>query len=158
MEVSKKVETVKTSADSKTSQGTKISFGEKLGYGAGDFASNLIFAAVSSFLVFYYTDVAGASAAAVGTIILLSRFLDGITDIGMGVVVDKTNSKHGKARLWLLWLAIPFVIAAIMLFTVPDFGTVGMLIYIAITYNLVHIIYTAIETQGRFLLFHVLPK
>ncbi|AST90953.1 MFS transporter [Sutcliffiella cohnii] len=123
----------------------KIGFVEKMGYGFGDLASNLVFAAVSTFLVFYYTDVAGASAAAVGTIILLSRLLDGFTDIGMGAIVDKTNSKHGKARPWLLWLAIPFTISAIMMFTVPDLGSVGMLIYIAITYNVVHIIYTGIN-------------
>lgn len=128
-----------------TSPETKIGFIEKLGYGFGDLASNLVFAAVSTFLVFYYTEVAGASAAAVGMIILLSRLLDGLTDIGMGAIVDKTNSKHGKARPWLLWLAIPFTISAIMLFSVPDLGPVGMLVYIAITYNIVHLIYTGIN-------------
>ncbi|WP_246218535.1 MFS transporter [Litoribacterium kuwaitense] len=138
-------ENIEIASSSGEPQGAKISFSEKLGYGVGDLASNLIFAAVSSFLVFYYTDIAGASAAAVGTIILLSRLLDGFTDIGMGLIVDKTNSKHGKARPWLLWMALPFTISAIMLFTVPDFGTVSMLIYIAITYNVVHIIYTAIN-------------
>lgn len=128
-----------------TPAGSSIAFKEKFGYGLGDLASNLIFGAVAMFLLFYYTDVAGASAAAVGTIILFSRFLDGFTDIGMGAIVDKTRSKHGKARPWLLWMAIPYTISAIMLFTVPDLGPVGMLIYIAITYNLVHIIYTAIN-------------
>ncbi|WP_231686845.1 MFS transporter [Bacillus sp. JCM 19034] len=127
------------------SQGSNINFKEKFGYGLGDLASNLVFAAVSSFLLFYYTDVAGASAAIVGTIILVSRFLDGFTDIGMGALVDKTTSKHGKARPWLLWMAIPYAVSAFLLFTVPDFGPVGMLIYIAITYNIVHIIYTAIN-------------
>ncbi|WP_417898148.1 MFS transporter [Bacillus haimaensis] len=124
---------------------TKISFTEKFGYGLGDFSSNLIFTAISSFLLFYYTDIAGASAAAIGTIILLSRLLDGVTDIGMGAIVDKTKSKHGKARPWLLWMAIPYTISGILLFTVPDLGPVGMLVYITITYNLIHIIYTAIN-------------
>ncbi|WP_456277557.1 glycoside-pentoside-hexuronide (GPH):cation symporter [Bacillus sp. AK128] len=134
-----------SSGEKITPVGSNIGFGEKLGYGIGDLASNLVFTAVSTFLVFYYTDVAGASAAAVGTIILLSRLLDGFTDIGMGAVVDKTRSKHGKARPWLMWMAIPYTISAIMLFTVPDLGPVAMLIYIAITYNVVHIIYTAIN-------------
>ncbi|MDQ0257054.1 GPH family glycoside/pentoside/hexuronide:cation symporter [Evansella vedderi] len=141
----RKEEVVDTPSGGGTPTGAKIGFTEKMGYGFGDLASNLVFAAVSTFLVFYYTDVAGASAAAVGTIILLSRLLDGFTDIGMGAIVDKTNSKHGKARPWLLWLAIPYTISAIMLFTVPDLGPVGMLVYIAITYNLVHIIYTGIN-------------
>ncbi|MFC4323003.1 MFS transporter [Litchfieldia salsa] len=141
----KKEEIEGLSSGGVTPVGAKIAFTEKLGYGLGDFASNLVFAAVSSFLIFYYTDVAGASAAAVGTIILLSRLLDGISDIGMGAIVDKTKSKHGKARPWLLWMAIPYTISAIMLFTVPDLGPVGILVYIAITYNLVHLIYTAIN-------------
>ncbi|MFC0469302.1 MFS transporter [Halalkalibacter kiskunsagensis] len=125
--------------------GANISFKEKVGYGFGDLASNLVFAAVGMFLLFYYTDVAGASAAAVGTIILLSRLLDGFTDIGMGAIVDKTKSKHGKARPWLLWMAIPYAVAAVLLFSVPDLGPVAMLVYIAVTYNLIHIIYTAIN-------------
>ncbi|GAE34743.1 MFS transporter [Halalkalibacter akibai] len=128
-----------------TPAGANISFKEKVGYGFGDLASNLVFAAVGMFLLFYYTDVAGASAAAVGTIILFSRLLDGFTDIGMGAIVDKTQSKHGKARPWLLWMAIPYAVAAVLLFSVPDLGPVAMLVYIAITYNLIHIIYTAIN-------------
>jgi len=145
MAVLRKESGIQADYETKEREEEKIGFTEKLGYGLGDLASNLIFAAVSSFLVFYYTDIAGASAAAIGTIILLSRVLDGITDIGMGFIVDKTNSKHGKARPWLLWMAIPFTLSAILLFTVPDLGEVGTLIYIAITYNVVHIIYTAIN-------------
>lgn len=125
--------------------GVNIGFKEKLGYGFGDLASNLIFSAIGMFLLFYYTDVVGAPAAAVGTIILVSRLLDGFTDIGMGALVDKTKSKHGKARPWLLWMAIPYAAAAIMLFSVPNLGSVATLVYIAITYNLIHIIYTAIN-------------
>lgn len=145
MAIRKTESNVNTGSEVLEVQGAQIGFKEKVGYGLGDVASNLVFAAISDFLVFYYTDVAGASAATIGTIILLSRLLDGFTDIGMGFIVDKTNSKHGKARPWMLWLAIPFTLSAIMLFTVPDLGGVGMLIYIAITYNLVHIIYTAIN-------------
>ncbi|WP_202077759.1 MFS transporter [Caldalkalibacillus salinus] len=123
----------------------KLSFKEKLGYGLGDFASNLIFMAVGAFVVFYYTDVIGVSGAVIGTIILVSRLLDGLTDIGMGAIVDKTTSKHGKARPWLLWMAIPYAIGTILLFSVPDFSTLGKFIYIAVTYNIIHLIYTAIN-------------
>ncbi len=123
----------------------KISFREKLGYGFGDFASNIVLSAVGAFLLFFYTDVIGAPAAAIGTIILVSRIFDGFTDIMIGAMVDKTKSKHGKARPWLLWMAVPYAISTILVFTVPDIGTVGMLIYIAITYNLLYLVYTAIN-------------
>ncbi|WP_245996258.1 MFS transporter [Paenibacillus taihuensis] len=100
---------------------------------------------MTTFLTYFYTDVAGVAAATVGTILLISRILDGVIDIGMGVAMDKTKSKRGKARLWLLWMAIPFAISAVLLFTMPDLGTTGKIIYIFITYNLVNIIYTSIN-------------
>ncbi|WP_431803382.1 MFS transporter [Halobacillus andaensis] len=128
-----------------TVAGAKIGFIEKIGYGLGDLASNLIFAAISMFLTFYYTDVVGVSAAIVGTIILVSKIFDGFTDIVMGVAIDKTTSKHGKARPWLLWMAVPYTISGILLYTVPNFGSIGTLIYIAVTYNLIHFVYTAIN-------------
>lgn len=124
---------------------TKIRLREKIGYGFGDLASNLVFTAMTTFLTYFYTDVAGVTAATVGTILLISRILDGVIDIGMGVVMDKTKSKHGKARPWLLWMAIPFAISAVLLFIMPDLGTTGKIIYIFITYNLVNIIYTSIN-------------
>jgi len=122
-----------------------LSFKEKLGYGFGDMASNLIFSSMSMFLLFFYTDVAGISAAVIGTIMLFTRIFDGLTDIGLGFVVDKTKSKHGKARPWIKWMAIPFAISAVLVFTIPDAGTVGKIVYITITYNLVNLIYTAIN-------------
>ncbi|WP_163536286.1 MFS transporter [Gracilibacillus sp. YIM 98692] len=123
-----------------------IGFTEKLGYGFGDAASNVIVTAASSFLTFFYTTVVGVSAAAIGTIFLLSKLLDGATDLGMGVLIDKTKSKYGKARPWMLWMAIPMAIVTILLFTVPSgWGNTGQLIYIAVTYNLLFIVYTAIN-------------
>lgn len=97
-------------------------------------------------MVFFYTDVAGIAAGVIGTIMLFSRILDGISDVVMGVVLDKTRSRHGKARPWLLWLAIPFAIAAVLLFTVPgDSGDVTRIIYVVLTYNIALLIYTAVE-------------
>ena len=77
---------------------------ERFSYGCGDFGCNIIYTAMSAFLLFYYTDYAGVSALAVGTIMMVSRIFDGISDIIMGVIVDRTKSKFGKARPWILRL------------------------------------------------------
>ncbi|WP_018756818.1 MFS transporter [Paenibacillus terrigena] len=123
----------------------KIKFGEKLGYGVGDLASNFIWTAAGMFLTFFYTDIVGNSAAAVGTLLLVARVFDAFIDIGVGAIVDKTKSKHGKARPWLLWLAIPFGISGVLLFSAPNLGSVGTLIYAYATYLLVNIIYSAVN-------------
>lgn len=122
-----------------------IRFKEKIGYGLGDFASNLLWVPVGMFLMFYYTDVAGIAAGVVGTIMLISRLLDGLTDIGMGILVDKTKTKHGKARPWLLWMAIPFALASVLTFSVPNTSYVVQLIFIVITYNLLTTLYTSLN-------------
>lgn len=124
-----------------------VGFIERLAFGAGDLANNVIYAAISTFLIFYYTDVIGVSAAAVGTIMLISRFLDCIVDLAMGVIVDRTKSKYGKARPWIIRMAVPFAIGGVLLFSVPTgWGVNAKLIYIFVTYNLVStIIYTAIN-------------
>jgi len=126
---------------------TSVGFIERLAFGSGDLANNVIYAAISTFLLFYYTDVIGVSAAAVGTIMLISRILDCVADLGMGFIVDRTKSKYGKARPWIIRMAIPFAIGGVLLFSVPTtFSENAKLIYIFITYNLVStIIYTAIN-------------
>lgn len=93
---------------------------ERFCYGCGDFGCNIIYTAMSAFLLFYYTDYAGVSAAAVGTIMLISRAFDGISDIIMGMIVDRTKSKYGKARVWLLRVCVPFALAGVLLFSVPQ--------------------------------------
>lgn len=122
-----------------------ISLKEKIGYGLGDFASQLLFAAASTFLSFFYTDVIGIAAAAVGTLLFIARVLDAFADIGIGALIDKTKSKHGKARPWLLWMAAPFAASGLLLFTVPDAGPVVTMIYIYVTYLLMNFIYSAIN-------------
>ena len=85
-------------------QKSKLTFGkilERFSYGCGDFGCNIIYTAMSAFLLFYYTDYADVSAIAVGTIMMVSRIFDGISDIIMGVIVDRTKSKYGKARPWI---------------------------------------------------------
>lgn len=125
----------------------KIGVLERVSYGLGDFGCNIIYTAMTTYLLFYYTDFAGVSAAAVGMIMLISRFLDGITDIVMGIIVDRTKTKYGKARPWIIRMAIPFAISGILLFSVPSsLGSTAKLIYVFVTYNLVSsVIYTAIN-------------
>ena len=128
----------KTAASTPThSKAEKISILEKIAYGGGDLASNLVLVITTTFVTFFYTDALGLNAAIIGTILMLSRFADGITDIIMGYVVDKTKSKHGKARPWVLWLGAPIGIATVLVFLVPNVGMVGKYVYVAITYNLV---------------------
>ena len=125
----------------------KISIIERVAYGLGDFGCNIIYTAMTAYLLFYYTDYAGVSAVAVGTIIFISRIFDGITDIIMGHIVDHTQTKQGKARPWLLRMAVPFAVSGILLFSVPaDWGETAKLVYVFVTYNLTSsIIYTAIN-------------
>lgn len=120
---------------------------ERFSYGCGDFGCNIIYTAMSAFLMFYYSDYAGVSTLAVGTIMLISRVFDGISDIIMGIIVDRTKSRFGKARPWLLRMCIPFAISGILLFSVPaGLSDSAKLVYVFITYNLTStVIYTAIN-------------
>ena len=131
-------------------QKSKLTFGkifERFAYGCGDFGCNIIYTAMSAFLLFYYTDYAGVSAMAVGTIMMISRVFDGISDIIMGVIVDRTHSRFGKARPWILRMCIPFAISGVLMFSVPaSWSSTPKLVYVFITYNLVStVIYTAIN-------------
>lgn len=124
----------------------KISIFEKVAYGGGDLASNFILVLSSTFVTFFYTDALGLNPAIIGTIMMVSRCFDGISDIIMGFVMDHTKSKHGKARPWLLWLAIPIAISLVLMFSVPNLGDFGKYVYVAISYNLVTtFLYTAIN-------------
>lgn len=123
----------------------KVSFREMLCYAMGDAGCNFVWTTVGSFLTLYYTNSVGISAAAVGTLMLLTRLLDGISDILMGTIIDHTKSRWGKARVWLLWTA-PFMgIGLILLFSVPSsLPENGKLVFAYITYVLMAaVIYTA---------------
>jgi GPH family glycoside/pentoside/hexuronide:cation symporter len=125
----------------------RIKLREKLSYGLGDVASVVVWGGVGSFATFYYTNSAGMAAAAIGTMFLISRIFDGISDVIMGLIIDRTRSRFGKARPWLLWMAVPFGAAAVLLFSVPQgWGPGAKLIYAYITYNLLStVVYTAIN-------------
>ncbi|EKS4344348.1 MFS transporter [Clostridium botulinum] len=122
-----------------------INFSEKLGYGLGDFACNLVWNSLSMFILYFYTDVMGMRAAIISTLMLVVRIIAGFMDIASGIVVDKTKTKYGKARPWILWMAIPFGISTILLFSIPNIGENGKLAYVVITYVLLNAIYTAIN-------------
>lgn len=121
----------------------KLSIKEKVGYGLGDFAANIVFQTVMIFLMYYYTDIFGIPAAAVGTLFLVSRIWDAVNDPLMGALADRTKSKHGKFRPWIKWTAIPFGVMAVLMFTTPDFSVQGKIIYAYATYILMMMIYTA---------------
>ena len=122
-----------------------ISVREKIAYGLGDTASNIIFQTVMMFLLLFYTDVMGLSPAAVGTMFLVVRLIDAITDPLMGNLADNTKSKWGQFRPYLLWLAFPFAIISILAFTTPDLPDDTKIIYAFVTYTLLMIAYTAIN-------------
>lgn len=123
----------------------KLSAREKIGYGLGDTASNLVWGILMSFIMYYYTDVYGISAAVVGTMFLFARIFDGVTDFMMGAIADRTDTRWGKFRPYLLWMALPLGIVTVLTFTVPGFGTSGKVIYAWITYNLLMAFYAAIN-------------
>ena len=118
---------------------------EKIGFGLGDTASNFVFQMFIMYLAYFYTDVFGITAAAMGTLFLAVRVLDAVTDPIMGAICDRTNTRWGKFRPYLLILALPYAVLAVMAFITPDFSATGKLIYAFITYSLLVIIYTAIN-------------
>lgn len=125
----------------------KVSMREKISYGLGDTACNIVYGLATSILTFFYTDYIGISVGVIGLIILISRVFDGASDVIMGLIVDRTKSKYGKARPWVLWMSVPYAVGCILLFTVPA-GASGLVkaIYVFITYNFVQTIcYTALN-------------
>jgi len=123
----------------------KVSFREKLCYGAGDFASVLYWQTFMIYLLYFYTDVFGISAAAAGTMFLVSRVLDGITDPVVGMIADRTETRWGKFRPYLLWFCVPFAIVGVLTFTAPDLAETGKLVWAYVTYNALMLLYTIIN-------------
>lgn len=123
----------------------KLSLKEKVGYSLGDTASNLYFQIVMSFIPIFYTDVFGLPAAAMSVMFLVTRLWDAVNDPIMGMIADRTNSRWGKYRPYLLFLALPFAIVSILTFTTPGFDDTGKLIYAYLTYTLMMMFYTAIN-------------
>jgi GPH family glycoside/pentoside/hexuronide:cation symporter len=118
---------------------------ERFGYASGDFACSMYWVVFAQFLMFFYTDIAGLPAAAVATMMAVTRLWDTIDDPVMGLVADRTRSRHGKYRPWLIWMILPMIVSGILIFTIPDASITVKLIYAYITYTLVGIIYSAVN-------------
>ncbi|WP_260483800.1 MFS transporter [Sphingomicrobium flavum] len=132
--------------------------GELIGYGAGDFASNLYFSFFGLFLLSYYTDVVGLQAGHVATIFLATRIFDAVTDPAMGMLADRTRTRWGRYRPYLLWIALPFAIAGPLMFMVPDASYGVKLGYVVGTYMLVMLLYTAINVPYSALMGVISPQ
>jgi GPH family glycoside/pentoside/hexuronide:cation symporter len=121
----------------------KLSIGEKIGYSLGDLSANLIFQTLVTFISFYYTDAYKIPAATASTIIFSCGIIAAFFNPVMGAIADRTQSRWGKFRPWILWTSVPFGVMAMITFTTPGFGMTGKIIYAVITYFLLLILYAA---------------
>ena len=115
--------------------GAHLSWLTRVAYGLGDTAQNVVWGAMG-ILTFFYTDYAGIDPAMVGLVMLISRCFDGFSDVIMGFIVERTNSKWGKSRPWILWMSVPFAISIVLIYTVPHGSSAMQFAYLFVTYNL----------------------
>ena len=135
----------------------RLKFKEKFAYGFGDLASVLYWQTFMLYFTYFYTDVVMLAPAAAATMFLLSRIWDGVNDPMMGIVADRTKTRWGKFRPYLLWLCVPFAVAGVFTFTVPDFDPTGKLIYAYVTFFIIMMLYTAINIPYTALLGVISP-
>ncbi len=121
----------------------KLSVTEKVGYSLGDLAANLIFQTLMTFLAFFYTDVYQIPAAAAATIIFIGGLIGACFNPIMGIIADRTQSRWGKFRPWILWTSVPFGVIALLAFSTPDFSPEGKIAYAFITYVVLVLVYSA---------------
>lgn len=124
----------------------KLGWGEKIGYGFGDLGFNLYWTTIASFLAAFYTDVFGISAAAAGTMLFVTKIVDAFTDPIMGGLADRTKSRWGRFRPYLLFAGLPMAAAAVLTFTTPDLDEGGKLIWAYATYTMMMMGYTVLST------------
>lgn len=120
-------------------------WGKRIGYGIGDLGCNLVFSTMASYLMVFYTDVFGITAAAAGTMMLVTKFIDALTDTGMGLIVDRTHTRWGQGRPYFLFGAVPFALFTFLTFYIPDSGNTGKLIWAYVTYCLLCTAYTVVN-------------
>ncbi|TNV19250.1 MFS transporter [Buttiauxella sp. B2] len=126
-------------------ESSKLSIKEKIGYGMGDAGCNIIFGAIMLFVNYFYTDIFGLAPALVGVMLLSIRVIDAITDPIMGAIADRTQTRWGRFRPWILWMAAPFAFFSYLMFTTPDWAYSSKVIYAFVTYFLLSLTYTAIN-------------
>ena len=129
-----------------------IKLKEKIGYGFGDMASSMFWKLFGSYLMIFYTDIFGLPAAVVGTMFLVTRIWDALSDPVMGAIADRTNTRWGKFRPYILWGAVPFGIIGVLTFSTPSLDMTGKIIYAYITYSLMMGIYTVVNVPYASLL------
>lgn len=118
---------------------------QRVGYGIADLSCNLVWQLISLYLMFFYTDVMELPAYYVGIMFLVTRLVDGVADVLMGLVIDNTTTRWGRCRPYLLIGAVPFGLLCVLAFYVPDFGTTGKLIYAFLTYLCLSFLYTIVN-------------
>ena len=118
---------------------------EKIGYGFGDMASSMFWKIFSAYLPIFYTNVFGLDLSVAALLFLVTKIWDAVSDPMMGIIADRTSTKWGKYRPYLLWISVPFAISGILLFTTPDMGETGKNVWAFATYILMMTIYTAIN-------------
>jgi len=135
----------------------KLKLTEKISYGFGDLASVLYWQTFMLYFTYFYTDVFMIPAATAATLFLFSRVWDGVNDPLMGIIADRTKTRWGKFRPYLLWLCVPFAVIGVFTFTVPHFGPAGKLIWAYVTFNAMMMMYTAINIPYTALLGVISP-
>src|SRR5450756_1261958 len=135
----------------------KTSYTKRFSYAASDTAGQLVFCVISFYLLKFYTDVYGISAATAGTIMLIARFTDAIDAPVWGIIFDKTHSKWGKSRPWFLWLCVPFAVFGVLTFLTPDLSSTAKAWYAALTYIVCSVLYTGINTPVTSILSALTP-
>ncbi|HBW3135937.1 TPA: MFS transporter [Klebsiella pneumoniae] len=127
------------------SAGEKISVREKIGYSLGDAASHIVFDSSVAILAYFYTDIYGLPPAVMGTMFLLVRLLDAITDPIMGAIADATSTRWGRFRPWLLAICVPFAVSCVLVYSIPSFSDSGKIAYAVAAYIFMTLMYTAIN-------------
>lgn len=141
----------------KNSNTAPLSFIEKVGYGVGDMASNFYMGFFNIFLLYYYVDVWGISPTGAATMFLTTKIIDAVSDPTMGLIADRTETRWGKYRPYILWMGIPYALLGYLLFLGPDLSQTGKLIFAYVSYSLVMLAYTAINVPYSALLAVISP-
>lgn len=136
------METIQTSSPKRK---WSMKWRQRIGYGVSDLACNLIWQMISLYLLYFYTDIMHLNAASISLMFIVTRFVDGITDLLVGYLIDHTNTRWGKSRPYFLFGAVPFALFAFLCFNVPDFSASGKLVYAYITYFGLSLAYTVVN-------------